>query len=161
MIRRPPRSTQSRSSAASDVYKRQGINAEYMGVKQKGRKMVYHYTNFVAETNVWWLRRIRPLWMTAVGLFLFANAYRYYFHGKIAAYWRKVIPEEEWVRRAELDKRNWGYNAIYRPTIARSRKRVIMELLGDQYRPAEDYSARATIETRTVQQIMDEENNWE
>eukprot|EP00657_Telonema_sp_P-1_P008080 TRINITY_DN2864_c0_g1_i2.p1 TRINITY_DN2864_c0_g1~~TRINITY_DN2864_c0_g1_i2.p1 ORF type:complete len:119 (-),score=65.60 TRINITY_DN2864_c0_g1_i2:68-424(-) len=29
MIRRPPRSTQSRSSAASDVYKRQGINAEY------------------------------------------------------------------------------------------------------------------------------------
>eukprot|EP01017_Pseudomicrothorax_dubius_P008416 TRINITY_DN12760_c0_g1_i1.p1 TRINITY_DN12760_c0_g1~~TRINITY_DN12760_c0_g1_i1.p1 ORF type:complete len:351 (+),score=51.50 TRINITY_DN12760_c0_g1_i1:30-1082(+) len=31
MIRRPPRSTQSRSSAASDVYKRQGINAEYMG----------------------------------------------------------------------------------------------------------------------------------
>src|SRR5680860_1339133 len=27
MIRRPPRSTQSRSSAASDVYKRQGIDA--------------------------------------------------------------------------------------------------------------------------------------
>src|SRR5450756_918659 len=26
MIRRPPRSTQSRSSAASDVYKRQGLN---------------------------------------------------------------------------------------------------------------------------------------
>eukprot|EP00831_Metopus_contortus_P046351 TRINITY_DN3722_c0_g1_i1.p2 TRINITY_DN3722_c0_g1~~TRINITY_DN3722_c0_g1_i1.p2 ORF type:complete len:129 (+),score=36.22 TRINITY_DN3722_c0_g1_i1:114-500(+) len=32
MIRRPPRSTQGVSSAASDVYKRQGINAEYMGV---------------------------------------------------------------------------------------------------------------------------------
>eukprot|EP01015_Nassula_variabilis_P000959 TRINITY_DN10523_c0_g1_i2.p2 TRINITY_DN10523_c0_g1~~TRINITY_DN10523_c0_g1_i2.p2 ORF type:complete len:102 (+),score=49.13 TRINITY_DN10523_c0_g1_i2:11-316(+) len=32
MIRQPPRSKQSRSSAASDVYKRQsGINAEYMG----------------------------------------------------------------------------------------------------------------------------------
>src|SRR5450756_922770 len=28
MIRRPPRSTQSRSSAASDVYKRQGINLQ-------------------------------------------------------------------------------------------------------------------------------------
>src|SRR5450756_1212365 len=27
MIRRPPRSTQSRSSAASDVYKRQGVTA--------------------------------------------------------------------------------------------------------------------------------------
>eukprot|EP00831_Metopus_contortus_P082296 TRINITY_DN8863_c0_g2_i2.p2 TRINITY_DN8863_c0_g2~~TRINITY_DN8863_c0_g2_i2.p2 ORF type:complete len:113 (+),score=23.96 TRINITY_DN8863_c0_g2_i2:11-349(+) len=32
MIRRPPRSTQGVSSAASDVYKRQGINAEYMGL---------------------------------------------------------------------------------------------------------------------------------
>src|SRR5450756_1687763 len=28
MIRRPPRSTQSRSSAASDVYKRQGVGGE-------------------------------------------------------------------------------------------------------------------------------------
>eukprot|EP00830_Metopus_es_P007832 TRINITY_DN17495_c0_g1_i2.p2 TRINITY_DN17495_c0_g1~~TRINITY_DN17495_c0_g1_i2.p2 ORF type:complete len:115 (+),score=45.86 TRINITY_DN17495_c0_g1_i2:9-353(+) len=34
MIRRPPRSTLDRSSAASDVYKRQGINAEYMGILQ-------------------------------------------------------------------------------------------------------------------------------
>eukprot|EP00825_Cyclidium_porcatum_P016289 TRINITY_DN19372_c0_g1_i1.p1 TRINITY_DN19372_c0_g1~~TRINITY_DN19372_c0_g1_i1.p1 ORF type:complete len:306 (-),score=36.95 TRINITY_DN19372_c0_g1_i1:101-1018(-) len=33
MIRRPPRSTHCISSAASDVYKRQGINAEYMGTK--------------------------------------------------------------------------------------------------------------------------------
>eukprot|EP00825_Cyclidium_porcatum_P012389 TRINITY_DN16465_c0_g1_i4.p2 TRINITY_DN16465_c0_g1~~TRINITY_DN16465_c0_g1_i4.p2 ORF type:complete len:136 (+),score=23.78 TRINITY_DN16465_c0_g1_i4:49-456(+) len=32
MIRRPPRSTHCISSAASDVYKRQGINAEYMGI---------------------------------------------------------------------------------------------------------------------------------
>ena len=23
--------------------------------------MVFHYTNFVAETNVWWIRRIRPV----------------------------------------------------------------------------------------------------
>eukprot|EP00825_Cyclidium_porcatum_P051580 TRINITY_DN953_c0_g1_i3.p3 TRINITY_DN953_c0_g1~~TRINITY_DN953_c0_g1_i3.p3 ORF type:complete len:159 (+),score=47.98 TRINITY_DN953_c0_g1_i3:119-595(+) len=34
MIRRPPRSTHCISSAASDVYKRQGINAEYMGKGQ-------------------------------------------------------------------------------------------------------------------------------
>eukprot|EP00825_Cyclidium_porcatum_P025901 TRINITY_DN2801_c0_g2_i1.p1 TRINITY_DN2801_c0_g2~~TRINITY_DN2801_c0_g2_i1.p1 ORF type:complete len:915 (-),score=168.77 TRINITY_DN2801_c0_g2_i1:203-2947(-) len=40
MIRRPPRSTHCISSAASDVYKRQGINAEYMGVKQnKNQKL--------------------------------------------------------------------------------------------------------------------------
>eukprot|EP00825_Cyclidium_porcatum_P037654 TRINITY_DN4198_c0_g1_i9.p1 TRINITY_DN4198_c0_g1~~TRINITY_DN4198_c0_g1_i9.p1 ORF type:complete len:137 (-),score=48.67 TRINITY_DN4198_c0_g1_i9:69-479(-) len=35
MIRRPPRSTHCISSAASDVYKRQGINAEYMGFHKK------------------------------------------------------------------------------------------------------------------------------
>ena len=23
--------------------------------------MVFHYTNFVAETNIWWIRRIRPV----------------------------------------------------------------------------------------------------
>eukprot|EP00656_Telonema_subtile_P044728 TRINITY_DN50992_c0_g1_i1.p1 TRINITY_DN50992_c0_g1~~TRINITY_DN50992_c0_g1_i1.p1 ORF type:complete len:379 (-),score=71.27 TRINITY_DN50992_c0_g1_i1:183-1319(-) len=35
MIRRPPRSTLSSSSAASDVYKRQGINAEYGGLEAR------------------------------------------------------------------------------------------------------------------------------
>jgi hypothetical protein len=23
--------------------------------------MVYHYTNFIVETNAWWLRRVRPV----------------------------------------------------------------------------------------------------
>ena len=33
MIRRPPRSTQSRSSAASDVYKRQGAKRAVLGLE--------------------------------------------------------------------------------------------------------------------------------
>eukprot|EP01017_Pseudomicrothorax_dubius_P017004 TRINITY_DN1927_c0_g1_i22.p1 TRINITY_DN1927_c0_g1~~TRINITY_DN1927_c0_g1_i22.p1 ORF type:complete len:156 (-),score=28.84 TRINITY_DN1927_c0_g1_i22:73-540(-) len=48
MIRRPPRSTQSRSSAASDVYKRQGINAEYMGNRFL-RNMADPINNFNSE----------------------------------------------------------------------------------------------------------------
>src|SRR5450756_1421914 len=36
MVRRPPRSTQSRSSAASDVYKRQGGDTQYPGAHKKG-----------------------------------------------------------------------------------------------------------------------------
>src|SRR5450756_1297652 len=36
MIRRPPRSTQSRSSAASDVYKRQPIQAGIPGIGIRG-----------------------------------------------------------------------------------------------------------------------------
>ena len=37
MIRRPPRSTQSRSSAASDVYKRQADDCARRGIKQVAR----------------------------------------------------------------------------------------------------------------------------
>eukprot|EP00825_Cyclidium_porcatum_P020998 TRINITY_DN23560_c0_g1_i2.p2 TRINITY_DN23560_c0_g1~~TRINITY_DN23560_c0_g1_i2.p2 ORF type:complete len:190 (+),score=51.21 TRINITY_DN23560_c0_g1_i2:112-681(+) len=41
MTRRPPRSTHCISSAASDVYKRQGINAEYMGVDLEASAVAY------------------------------------------------------------------------------------------------------------------------
>src|SRR5450756_1939991 len=42
MIRRPPRSTQSRSSAASDVYKRQGVRraARNRGVRSEVKTLV-------------------------------------------------------------------------------------------------------------------------
>src|SRR5450756_221021 len=43
MIRRPPRSTQSRSSAASDVYKRQILGYDHgMGITYDGGKNWYH-----------------------------------------------------------------------------------------------------------------------
>src|SRR5450756_1167240 len=38
MIRRPPRSTQSRSSAASDVYKRQGLGGKNVTTTIEGRQ---------------------------------------------------------------------------------------------------------------------------
>lgn len=28
---------------------------------QRDKRMVFHYTNFVVETNAWWLRRVRPV----------------------------------------------------------------------------------------------------
>jgi hypothetical protein len=31
--------------------------------------------------------------------------YRYYFFGKIQTMWNKYIPEEEWKRRAGINKR--------------------------------------------------------
>src|SRR5450756_1109112 len=57
MIRRPPRSTQSRSSAASDVYKRQGQDALTAGDYQKAveafRKAVnLEPKNYVALVNL-------------------------------------------------------------------------------------------------------------
>ena len=43
MIRRPPRSTQSRSSAASDVYKRQSLEREEDEYKSTENKTYYQY----------------------------------------------------------------------------------------------------------------------
>ena len=57
--------------------------------------MVYQWTNFVWETNAWWLRRIRPvifnifiIKFVVLGAFAFTAFYggRYYFFGKWAYY---------------------------------------------------------------------------
>ena len=45
MVRRPPRSTQSRSSAASDVYKRQGVNRDPFGTGM-GAKLIFNTNVF-------------------------------------------------------------------------------------------------------------------
>src|SRR5450756_2933319 len=48
MIRRPPRSTQSRSSAASDVYKRQGVHGEEaVRVPQREQELADHLVDHV------------------------------------------------------------------------------------------------------------------
>eukprot|EP00828_Plagiopyla_frontata_P014030 TRINITY_DN1850_c0_g1_i3.p2 TRINITY_DN1850_c0_g1~~TRINITY_DN1850_c0_g1_i3.p2 ORF type:complete len:221 (+),score=41.93 TRINITY_DN1850_c0_g1_i3:102-764(+) len=57
MIRRPPRSTLSSSSAASDVYKRQGIKAEYMGIKNIKKmgniiKMILDWFNGITKCRI-------------------------------------------------------------------------------------------------------------
>src|SRR5450756_3172218 len=41
MIRRPPRSTQSRSSAASDVYKRQAVNGQTGSTPVRGSLTIF------------------------------------------------------------------------------------------------------------------------
>src|SRR5680860_949479 len=60
MIRRPPRSTQSRSSAASDVYKRQGVvgvapGAKVYGLKVLGADGSGYYDDIVAALD--WVAR--------------------------------------------------------------------------------------------------------
>lgn len=46
---------------------------------------MFYYTNFIMETNVWWLRRVRPIWMGIAGLWMYWIFHRYYFFGKEAA----------------------------------------------------------------------------
>eukprot|EP00657_Telonema_sp_P-1_P001501 TRINITY_DN1398_c0_g1_i8.p1 TRINITY_DN1398_c0_g1~~TRINITY_DN1398_c0_g1_i8.p1 ORF type:complete len:195 (-),score=44.82 TRINITY_DN1398_c0_g1_i8:186-770(-) len=52
MIRRPPRSTQSRSSAASDVYKRQGITSTQRQILTNDfDELLSQAANFIANAN--------------------------------------------------------------------------------------------------------------
>src|SRR5680860_1721461 len=53
MIRRPPRSTQSRSSAASDVYKRQAADGAYWFDVESGRMIS---SSFYVSTFPDWVR---------------------------------------------------------------------------------------------------------
>lgn len=43
---------------------------------------MFYYTNFIMETNTWWLRRVRPLWMGAAAIYFYWLFHRYYFFGK-------------------------------------------------------------------------------
>ena len=62
--------------------------------------MVFFYTNFAAETNVWWIRRVRPIWMTTLATGGIILLYRYYFYGKIQAKLHDRTPIEEHQRIA-------------------------------------------------------------
>ena len=70
MIRRPPRSTQSRSSAASDVYKRQGEGSNQMGLH--ARLMSYALRRLTAaisksNTTVIFINQLRAQISTGYG----------------------------------------------------------------------------------------------
>jgi len=99
--------------------------------------------------------------MGIFGVWSVLTLYRYYFFGKIQAHWQTTIPEEEWQRRAQENKRDWGYNAVYRPELPKSKKKAIMEAQGENYRFATPWPERYMVERRTLEEVTEEENNWE
>ena len=123
---------------------------------------MFYYTNFIAETNAWWLRRVRPIWIGATVIWAYWLFHRYYFFGKDAVKSQRGVPEAEQIRRANLNKRYFGFQTQYQPTLERSRKRMIMELLGDQYDSAIAFEDRmlqiATFED--MQAKIDSENDY-
>ncbi|CAD8170543.1 unnamed protein product [Paramecium octaurelia] len=123
--------------------------------------MVYQWTNFVWETNAWWLRRIRPF--VVLGAFAFTAFYggRYYFFGKWAYYKQRQFSEAELVAQAEVNKRNWGYGVWYKPTLERSRKKLLQDALKDKYRYAMTWEELFYEDPRPVEEILEEENSWE
>lgn len=97
---------------------------------------MFYYTNFIAETNSWWLRRVRPIWLGGVAIWAYWLFHRYYFFGRWATKNQRAVSDTENRRRAAHNKHNFGFPDPYKPTYHRSRKHQIMALLGDNY----DYS---------------------
>ena len=81
---------------------------------------MFYYTNFIQETNVWWLRRVRPIWMGATFLYCYYFFHRYYFFGKHAALSQRKHTPEQLEQMAQLNKRSLGYGAYYKPTYEKS-----------------------------------------
>jgi hypothetical protein len=94
---------------------------------------MFYYTNFIQETNVWWLRRVRPVWMGVALIYFYWLYHRYYFFGKEATKAMRRRGEEENIRMANLNKRHFGYGIYYEPTLERSRRKQIMEAMGENY----------------------------
>ncbi len=120
--------------------------------------MGFHYTNFVVETNAWWLRRVRPVWMVAAGIGFTWVYYRYYFFGKIQANWLDRESEQTQQELAKLNMGKFGYGYTYQPTLERSMKKKIRDSLGEDYKIFEPHFQEEQIDPRPRYQIIEEEN---
>jgi hypothetical protein len=79
--------------------------------------MVFHITNYMRETNVWMIRKMRwILWTIGFSLPIYRNTYWDYL-GRRAA-WRDHFSgktEDEKRAEAEAKRADWGYHPRYEP----------------------------------------------
>ena len=87
--------------------------------------MVFHVTNYMRETNVWMIRKMRwILWGAVSAIPIYRNTYWDYLGRRVA--WRDHLgfwgTEEEKKAKAEKDMANWGYTPRYEPVYSFSLK---------------------------------------
>lgn len=79
--------------------------------------MVFHITNYMRETNVWMIRKMRwILWGIFGALPLYRNTYWDYLGRRTA--WRDHFSgktEEQKRKEAEERRADWGYHPRYEP----------------------------------------------
>ena len=80
--------------------------------------MVFHVTNYMRETNVWMIRKMRWIfWGVCCATPIYRNTYWDYLGRRVA--WRDSLgfwgTEEEKKARAESLTANWGYHPRYEP----------------------------------------------
>ena len=68
--------------------------------------------------------------MTAAGLYLFSILHNYYMWHRSAAFQLDSISQAEQARIARENKRNFGFNLRYNPTLEISKKREMYDELG-------------------------------
>ena len=71
--------------------------------------------------------------MGAFALICYYYFHRYYFFGKEAVLSRRKHTPEALESMAQLNKRNFGFGAHYQPTWEKSRRKQIMDVMGEQY----------------------------
>ena len=87
--------------------------------------MVFHVTNYMRETNVWMIRKMRwILWGGVAFIPLYRNFY-WDFIGRRVAFkdWLSGKTEDEKRRESEDVRANWGYKPRYEPVYNFSIKR--------------------------------------
>mmetsp|Transcript_6928 Transcript_6928/g.6444 ORF Transcript_6928/g.6444 Transcript_6928/m.6444 type:complete len:179 (-) Transcript_6928:62-598(-) len=80
--------------------------------------MVFHITNYMRETNVWMIRKMRWIfWSFCLSIPIYRNFY-WDFHSRRVAWinWFDRRTEEEKAEDAKKQKGNWGYKPRYEPT---------------------------------------------
>ena len=79
--------------------------------------MVFHITNYMRETNVWMIRKMRWIfWSIAAFVPLYRNFYWDYLGRRVA--WKddwKLPTEAEKKADAEAHKADWGFHPRYEP----------------------------------------------
>ena len=86
--------------------------------------MVFHVTNYMRETNVWMIRKMRwILWGTFGSIPFYRNTYWDYL-GRRAAWWDSYFGGTEADKKAywESKKGDWGYHPRFTPKLPHSIK---------------------------------------
>ena len=87
--------------------------------------MVFHVTNYMRETNVWMIRKMRWILWGSIGFVpLYRNTYWDYLGRRVA--WKDYFgwwgTEEQKKEEAERLRADWGYHPRYEPKYSFSLK---------------------------------------
>ena len=77
--------------------------------------MVFHVTNYMRETNVWMIRKMRWIfWSLGLSIPIYRNTYWSYL-GRRSAWRDDFTSEEDKKKEAQEQRADWGYHPRFEP----------------------------------------------